>query len=265
MCDEGDEEVPETRRNLIFDIIEQKGEITIIELCEMFPEVSSMTIRRDLDVLEHENKIVKIKGGAKSINHLSRAVKMESVEDDYVRREMSNPMAKALIAKKAVPLLEEGRSVFIDAGSTMMSLVAHLGEGRYYIFTSGVNVALSASANKHAKVNIMGGNLNKSNLCISGASAINQIKDINIDIAFVGASGFSHEDGFTNGDFNECELKRAVIKKAKKTIILMDSSKFGKNLPYTFAHPEDIDVLVLDKSPDETLKEIAKQANMQII
>lgn len=256
--------MPEARRNLIYDLIEKKGEVTIAELALVFPDVSSMTIRRDLDVLENENKIVKIKGGAKSISHLSRSMIKGNIEDDYARREMLNPVAKAEIAKKAAPLAEEGRSIFIDAGSTMMSLASCLLDGRYCIVTSGVNVALEMALNKSAKVHLLGGQLNRSNFCISGAGALEQIKAINIDIAFMGASGFSAEDGFTNGDFNECELKKAVIKKAKKTIILMDSAKLGKSMPYTFCNLEDIDALVIDK-PTEKLLSLAEDAGIKIV
>lgn len=256
--------MPENRRNLIYELIEKKGEVTIAELTDMFPDVSSMTIRRDLDALEHENKIVKIKGGAKSISHLSRSMIKGNVEDDYVRREMLYPGLKAEIATKAAPLAEEGRSIFIDAGSTMMSLASHLLEGRYYVITSGVNVALEMALNKHAKVHLLGGQLNRSNFCVSGAGALEQIKEMNIDIAFMGASAFSAEGGFTNGDFNECELKKAVIKKAKKTIILMDSTKLGKSMPYTFCQLSDIDALVTDK-PSEKLISLAKEAGIKLV
>jgi len=257
--------MPETRRNLIYDLIEKKGEVTIAELSKMFPDVSSMTIRRDLDVLENENKIVKIKGGAKSISHLSRSmIKNNNVEDDYVRREMLNPSLKDEIARKAAPLAEEGRSIFIDAGSSMMSLASNLLDGRYYVITSGVNVALEMSLNKHAKVHLLGGQLNRSNFCVSGAGALEQIKEMNIDIAFMGASGFSAEGGFTNGDFNECELKKAVIKKAKKTIILMDSTKLGKNMPYTFCQLSDIDALVIDK-PSEKLLGLVRKTGTELV
>lgn len=257
--------MPESRRELVYRIIEQKGQVTINELVDMFPSVSSMTIRRDLDSLEAGNKIVKIKGGAKSINHLSRNMVKNDVEDDYFRREMLNPQAKRIIAQKAAPFAEEGRSIFVDGGSTMMSLTRLMLNGRFFILTNGVNVALELSVNKSAKVNLLGGQLNRSNFCVSGASALEQIKSINIDIAFIGSSGFSAEDGFTNGDFNECELKHAITKKAKKKIILMDSTKLGRNMPYTFCYPDEVDVLILDNSPDDELLEIARKSGLQIL
>ncbi len=231
------------RRQSISDIIDQKGEVSLHELEALFPDVSSMTIRRDLDFLEIENRIIKIKGGAKSLSHLSRSV----------------------IAEKAAPLAETGRSIFIDAGSTMMQLARQLKNGRFSIITNGVNVALELSQNQSATVNLVGGELNRSNLCVSGAGAIEHVRHINIDIAFMAASGYSLEDGFTNGSFDEQELKRFVIQKAKKTIILMDAGKLGKSMPHTFCMPEDVDILIMDEAPNVALKQAAAAAGMQIM
>lgn len=252
------------RRKAIFDLIEQKDEVSIHELEALFPEVSSMTLRRDLDYLENEHKIIKIKGGAKSLSHLSRGL-FQDVEGDYVQREFLSADKKRIIADKAAPLAEAGRSIFIDAGSTMMQLARRLHNGRFSVITNGVNVALEMSQNKSATVNLVGGELNRNNLCVSGAGALEHIRDINIDIAFMAASCFSLENGFTNGSFDEYKLKQQVIKKAKKTIVLMDSTKIGKSMPYTFCRPEDVDILVLDQAPDVALLEVAKKAGMDII
>ena len=253
------------RRNIIYDLIEQKGEVSLKELEALFPDISSMTIRRDLDALENENKIVKIKGGAKSISHLSRSMLFKNVEDDYGNRETLNTEAKRIIAQKALPYAVSDRSIFIDAGSTTMQLASKLPDERFFIVTSGINLSMELAANKHITVNLTGGQLSRSNLCVAGAGAIEHLKNINIDVAFIGASCFSPEGGFSNGDYNECELKKYVVSKAKQTIVLMDSSKLGKNMPYTFCYPENVDLLIMEKAPDEELQKISKQTGMKII
>ncbi len=252
------------RRQSIYDIIEQRGEISLHELETLFPDVSSMTIRRDLDFLETENKIVKIKGGAKSLSHLSRSL-FQDIEGDYGQREIVNADGKRIIAEKAMPLAEPGRSIFIDAGSTMMQLARRLRTGRFSVVTNAVNVALELSKNQNATVNLVGGELNRRNLCVSGAGALEHVRHINIDIAFMAASGYSLEDGFTNGSFDEYELKRFIISKAKKTVILMDASKLEKSMPYTFCTPADVDVLVMDQPPAESLRQAAQTAGMKIL
>lgn len=252
------------RQQSIYDLIDQKGEVSLHELERLFPDVSSMTIRRDLDFLENENKIIKIKGGAKSLRHLSHSL-FQDVEGDYVQREIMNATAKRIIAEKAAPLAESGRSIFIDAGTTMMQLARLLHTGRFSVVTNAVNVALELSQNPNATVNLVGGALHRRNLCVSGAGAIEHVRNINIDIAFIAASGYSLEDGFTNGRFDECALKRFIIQKAKKTIILMDTTKVGKTMPYTFCKPEDVDILIMEQPPEKALLLAAKKAGMQIM
>ena len=252
------------RRKSIYDLIEQKGEIKIHELEALFPAVSSMTLRRDLDFLENEHKLVKIKGGAMSLSHLSRSV-LQNVEGDYAQREFLNAAGKRTIAEKAAPLAESGRSIFIDAGSTMMQLARLLHNGRFSVVTNGVNVSLELAQNKSATVNLVGGEINRNNLCVSGAGALEHLKNINIDIAFMAASGYTPEDGFTNGSYYEYELKRHVAQKAKKTIVLMDHTKLGKTMTYTFCRPDEVDVLIMDEAPDARLLEMAEQTGMKIM
>ncbi len=252
------------RRQAISDIIEQHGEISLHELEALFPEVSSMTLRRDIDFLEHEHKLVKIKGGAMSLTQLSRSV-LQNAEGDYAQREFLNSDGKRSIAELAAPYAEAGRSIFIDAGSTMMQLARLLHSGRFSVVTNGVNISVELSQNKSATVNLVGGELNRNNMCVSGAGALEHLRNINIDIAFMAASGYTAEDGFTNGSYYEYELKRHVVQKAKKTIVLMDTSKIGKTMTYTFCRPEDVDILILDKKPDSALLKTAKETGMKIL
>jgi DeoR/GlpR family transcriptional regulator of sugar metabolism len=91
------------------------------------------------------------------------------------------------------------------------------------------------------------------------------IKNINIDVAFMATSGFSLESGFTSGDFNECTLKRAIIKKARKVILLMDTGKVNKNMTFTFALLKDIDVLVCDGELPQDIEKEAKKCGVEIM
>ena len=78
-------------------------------------------------------------------------------------------------------------------------------------------------------------------------------------------SGFSLESNFTTGNLNESELKSAIIKKARKVIMLMDSSKIDKNMPYTFANLKDIDILISEKDLSEKIKMQANKFNVQLL
>ena len=107
--------------------------------------------------------------------------------------------------------------------------------------------------------------INRDNISISGSQAISFIENINIDTAFLVPSGFSLENGFTSGNYSECEFKSYICEKAKKTVILADSSKLDKNLPYTFAGFSDIDVIITDEEVSSEFARAAKAAKIKLV
>lgn len=241
------------RISRIRQLVHEKGEIKLTELEGIFPGVSTMTLRRDLKKLEELGDVVRIKGGAKGISHLSRIK-----EEIYSKRSMENTAEKFAAAKKAFLYLEQGRSIFLDSGTTIMYLARLLENQKLFITTSAPNIALECAKNPNATINLIGGTLSRENLSLSGINALSFLDVINIDIAFMAASGFSFKSGFTAGDYGECEIKKKVISKASKTIVLMDSTKFGKNLPFTFARLSDVYLLISD---DNVSPDIAKRIN----
>ena len=248
-----------SRKDQIKEHILSKGDVQLKDLEEKFPDVSSMTLRRDLAFLESQGAIIRTRGGAKSIDFVSGPK-----EDVYSQRATENIDSKMLIAKKAVALIETGRSIYIDSGTTTMCLARLLSDENLSIITSGPNIALEIIKNNNPSITLIGGQLSRNNLSTSGVHSTDFIKNINIDIAFVAASGFSLKSGFTAGDFNECELKRAVIKKAGKIVLLMDSGKVDKNLPFTFAALKDIDILICEKLLPEAITKAAEKCGVMI-
>ena len=219
----------------INDYIQEKGEVKLTELEMFIPDVSTMTLRRDLELLEHRGDIIRIRG------------------------------EKKVIANKAVQFLSEGRSIYIDAGTTTMSFATALPDIHLSVLTSAPNIALELMHDKHITTTIVGGQISNENIAISGSSSIEFIKHINIDVAFMATSGFSLETGFTTGNSNEAELKRQIIKKARKVIMLMDSSKLEQNLMFTFSTLKDIDVIVTDGPLHESIVKAANRDKVQII
>ena len=243
-----------TRTSSIRDVILERGEIRVKDLCDMFPGVSPMTIRRDLAELEAERLIVRTHGGARTYVASSR-------EPWYKEREGVSTAQKRLIAGYAATLLQKTRCIFLDAGTTGMNLARMLPQDRLNVITSSVNTAVElALARPLLPVIVIGGRLNPKTLSCSGSDAQRALDGLNIDTAFMSASGFSTGSGFTVGDFAECELKRAVIARAQRVIMMIDSLKTGVNMPYTFARPRDIDVMVTDSDfPHDARKMLEEQ------
>src|SRR5690554_3401256 len=129
--------MPTQRREAINETIQNAGEVKLADLEKQFPEVSSMTIRRDLEVLERQGRIIRIRGGAKSIAHLSMI--KEAV---YTQRQAENTPAKIKIADKAANLVSSGRSIYIDSGTTCMALSQKISDQNLFVLTPAPNIAL---------------------------------------------------------------------------------------------------------------------------
>ena len=91
------------------------------------------------------------------------------------------------------------------------------------------------------------------------------LADINIDLAFVAPSGLSLKDGFTSGNYSECELKHTIVEKARRVIVLMDKSKLNRCLPFTFCKLENVHAIVTDDYLPEDITSAAKECGIDII
>ena len=241
------------RRQAINDHIQTNGKTTYEELTRLFPDVSCMTLRRDIEALEQEGFVVRVRGGARSVSSIYES------DDKYAIRAAANVGQKTEVALKTLNYIEPEHSLYFDSGSTVMLIANNLTNQYYSITTAAPNIAIELIKKNKIDVNLLGGRFNRDTIAVAGISAIEQVNSINIDTAVMATSGFSIDCGFTSGEYDEVQLKKAVIKRARKVIVVMDSSKLGKALQYTFAGLEDIDMIVLDKAPDdETLAHCQK-------
>ena len=230
------------------------------DLEKMFPNLSSMTLRRDLEQLEREGLAVKIRGGARSTG-----AAFSVYEPVYSHRATANVNSKQQIARQALPYIETGRSVFLDSGTTIMELAKIVPDVNLSILTSGPNIALDILKKHNPTVNLIGGIINRDNLSVSGAHALSFVKSINIDIAFMAPTGVTAENGFTCGNYTEYEVKKAIVKKANKVIVLMDASKLDRSLPFTFATLKDIDILISDANFSPEFLKKAEENGVKVI
>lgn len=247
-----------SRRDSILDMLNKNKSVQLDELASIFPDVSMMTLRRDLIYFEEEGIAIRIKGGAILS---SQADSQPGEESAYGIREMAHKEAKGIIAQKALPYLETDRSIYLDAGSTIMAFAGIIEDDYYSFTTSGINVALRLLEKEHPNVVVLGGYANRNTLSLSGPLSSRILDGVNIDIAFISASGFTPDSDFTVSNIYEADLKRQIIGKAKKIIVLMDSSKIGKSLPYTFCRTEDVDILITEKDVPADVKAYLNNCN----
>ena len=245
------------RQEKIRAYVENNNVATIKELQKLLPDVSLMTIHRDLDSLENQGVLAKYRGGVKSIKHLS------DVEFN-VRLKENNP-GKLLMAKKALSLLQMHSSIFLDAGTSNLFLAKNLPDINLNIITTSPGIALELSKLRNPVITLCGGSLNRNNLAVTGHKTIEMLDEINIDLAFIGVSGCSLDAGFTCGTEGDSFVKKLVIKKARTSVLMCTREKLKCLMPYTFATMEDVDYIVSDSPLPESYAKKAEEKGVKLL
>ena len=245
------------RQQMIQEFIEKNNVVTIRELHALCPEVSLMTIHRDLDALEQAGAIVKFRGGARSVRHAG--------DLGFDIRLQENVAGKHLMAQKALELIQPNATIFLDASTTNLILARKLPDTNLNIFTTGPNIAIELCRLANPNITLCCGTLNRKNMALSGPNTLDMLEKINIDLAFIGVSGCFADVGFTCGTEADMVVKRNVIRKARTSVVMCDHAKFSRLMPYTFAGFEDIQYLVSDEPVPEGVIEAAKSAGVTVL
>ena len=245
------------RQDRIKEYIEENNVVSIKELQELFPEVSLMTIHRDLDTLEASGAVVKFRGGARSVRYAG--------DPEFNVRMRDNNSGKLLIARKAMELIQPHSSIFLDASTTTLTLARNLPDMNLNIFTTGPSIALELCRLHNPVVTLCCGTINRKNLALSGQNTLEMLEKINIDMAFIGVSGCSIDAGFTCGTEGDMLVKRRVIDKARTSVLMCSREKLNCLMPYTFANISDVDYLISDEPMPEAFDIAAREAGVTIL
>ena len=248
------------RINQIAALVDKRGVITLVQLREFFPKVSEMTLRRDLFQLEEEGRLIRVRGGAKSVKDLQKTSGVP-----YAKNTNLHANEKRTIGEKAAGLIDKGASVFIDGGTTALYFAKEMPDVPCTVFTTGIAVAQELAKKENVTIHLLGGILKKDNLSTVTSVAPAYFQEINFETAIISASAFTPESGFSCDSMMEAEQLKLLRSKAKFTYMMLDSSKIGKVMPYTFANVEDINVLITDQEFPESLKTLFKSKNIVVM
>ncbi len=242
----------EQRRNALVDLVNREGTVSFAQIKQAFPHVSEMTLRTDLKALDQERRIVRIHGGARSVEYLIGSDGMLNA------RALKNADAKRAIAAKARGLVRPDTTIFLDSGSTATELARQFPDEHVIVFTCGLTCAVELARLEQAQVILPGGRLNRFSLSASGTRSIRAVSELTFDLLFLGTTRYSSETGFTCESDEEADLKKACIQQASKVVLLMDSSKVGRRGTFRICDLEDIDILVSDGNlPGDLLRRCA--------
>lgn len=241
------------RRERILNYINLKREVSFSSIRELYPDVSEMTIRRDLDALSQGNKIIRVLGGARSVDSL-----LLTSEDAYIKRSQTQAESKAIIAEKALKLLRPDSTVFLGSGTTTYQLAKRIPNDTYYVVTTCFNCAIELSSREDVSLIMLGGSVNKNSYCVNGSIAAEMIENMRFNIAFLGVSGYFPGKGFATSVAEDYVLRQKIVERSDCTVIMMDSTKAAPKGMYTFAPFETVDYVISDgKLPREVLEELA--------
>lgn len=247
------------RRQKITELINREGQITFSRLKTVFPDMSEMTLRTDLKYLDEIGAIIRVHGGARSIETVA------GTDGFLAQRSLRNGDLKTQIAQKAAALIRTQSSIFLDSGSTATELSKYIPDGPRQIFTTGLSCATELAMLKDTTVQIIGGTLNKYSQSVAGSRSILELQSYHFDICFIGATSFSPEIGFCCENADDCILKRTAIKQSACVVAIMDSTKFGLINTNCICPVDGIDILVSDDSLTDKHRQFFSDHGVQVV
>ena len=235
----------EERQHAIATLVTERGRLAVTAVAEEFG-VTTETVRRDLSILERAGMVRRVHGGAVPAGALTL------VETGLGERHGTRTEAKRAIAAAAVALLPAADgSVLLDGGSTTAALAELLpSDRRLYVATNSVPIAARLSASPAVTLHVLGGRVRGITQTAVGDATVRALRDLRLDVVFLGTNGISPSHGFSTPDEAEAATKRAMVRAGQRVIVLADSSKLGREHLMRFAAVEDVDVLVTDDGAD---------------
>jgi len=215
--------------------------------------VTPETVRRDLTALERRGVLRRVHGGAMAIERMG-------FEQDVADRETHETAHKDRIAAAALEELPDGGSIIIDAGTTTVRFAQLLPIDRELtVVTHSLPVANAVVNRSNITLQLLGGVVRGRTLAAVGDWTRSQVADIFVDVAFMGTNGLSVERGLTTPDIAEATVKRALMNAARRTVVLVDHTKFGREDFALVAPLSDVDTIITDlQLPTEYADDIDK-------
>ncbi len=248
----------EERRQHILVLLEQKGAVTVAELCERFG-VSEMTVRRDLAALERRGLLRRVHGGA--VNARGR-----SYEPPFLVRSGQYVEEKRRIADAAVQMIHEGDSIALDVGTTTLEIAKRLeGVHNLTVITPSLHIANVLANLPHARLILTGGILRPGELSLIGHLAERVFQELYVDKLFLGVGGLDLEAGLTEYNLEDAQVKRAMLRSAKECIVVTDSSKLGRVAFAAVAPISAMDVLITDRGADPEILSRLEEQGVKVI
>ncbi|MEO8061121.1 MAG: DeoR/GlpR family DNA-binding transcription regulator [Pseudomonadota bacterium] len=248
----------EERRRKIRGMLEERAQITVVELAEKF-SVSAVTIRADLVALDEIGALVRVHGGA--------LPRRESDELPIDIKQNMHRAEKLRIAVAAVAHIHEGETVLLDSGTTtaeIAKLIRGLKFQSLNVITNALNIAVMLASAPFINLIIPGGVLRRRSWSLSGPPAENAMRELQADTLFLGVDSLDPEVGVMTPHVLEAQLNAQMIRIARKVIAVTDSSKLLRRNLSVISPVDTVDLLITDKGADARAIEAIRARNVEV-
>ncbi|MER2106146.1 MAG: DeoR/GlpR family DNA-binding transcription regulator [Solibacillus sp.] len=245
---------PQERQQEIIKLLKNKSEVKFSELSKIF-RVTEMTVRRDIEKLEEKKLLYRTVGGAilSPIKQLDLRDRMKLMMDEKIH-----------IGKVAASLIKPNEAIFIDSGTTTIQISRQLKYKEITVITNAPKIALELQELRIPTI-LLGGQLEGSTLSVVGPIAETNLKDMKFHRAFIAASGVSSNNGLSNANYFELQIKKLVIERSQEVNVVIDSSKFESDSLVSFAKFDKIDRIITDRPLPQKLLNTCEKYNVEII
>ncbi|MCH3966231.1 MAG: DeoR/GlpR family DNA-binding transcription regulator [Bacilli bacterium] len=224
-----------SRDNEILKLLEESPSqfVSVESLADYF-KTSESTIRRDLQKMAGEHQLMRVHGGAASLD-FSGNFKFERLDRDYLERERTEPDVKKMIARYAAKFIKEGSCIYLDASTTVAAMIPFFPDFKNTTYITNSSFLATKIAERGLTCYVTGGELKLTTNAFIGPYAIDFISKFNFDIGFFGTNGIHPQAKFTTPDPQECAIKETAIAKCYQVYILADNTKFDNISTATFS------------------------------
>jgi DeoR family fructose operon transcriptional repressor len=245
------------RRQRIGAIVEARRAVRLDELSAELG-ISQATVRRDLDELASAGRLSRVHGGAVAAD--------ERLDEPHFDAKAATAVAEKLrIAERAVQLLAQDDTVYLDSGSTVLAAARLLhGWTRLTVVTNSLPAAAEL-VGRGPRLIVVGGELRATSRAIVGPLTRLLLDELHVDRALMGTFALSLEDGLTTTDPSEAYTKQLVMRRAREVILLADSTKMGTHSLVGAGSLDDVDVLVTDRGIDDRLARTLKRRGVRVV
>ena len=230
------------RQEFILHQLNLHNKILCADLSNMMG-VSDDTIRRDLQELAQEEKLIKVHGGALS----------KSFHTAFDRKMVYNLEDKNIIAQKTAALVQSGMYILTSGGTSILEFAKSLDPNlNATFFTCSLNAAIEFAHHPSIEVVMIGDKVSKDSMLTTGASAVQTIESIQADLCILGINSLDTQFGLSENDWEVVQIKKAMIKASKKTICIGISEKLNSQQKIKVANLDEIDILITELDPNDS-------------